>query len=114
MCIPKIAFMGAVVKISYEKNDFCHFSVKKWTGRGTVELLKMGYVTFFYQNPFLYPYRCFSQMGSTSDKLSPPLLITYYFCLLEQILFFGVWHKYPDMNDLKDLSRSKSLTKYYT
>ena len=52
MCIPKIAFMGAVVKISYEKNDFCHFSVKKWTGRGTVELLKMGYVTFFYQNPF--------------------------------------------------------------
>ena len=31
-----------------------------------------GGMQVFYQNPIFYPYKCFSQMGSKSDKLTSP------------------------------------------
>ena len=88
VCIPKIVFLDAVVNILYDF-FFAIFQWKNGPKEGLWNSWKLWYASFFYQNPIFYPYRCFSQVGSKSDKLSPPLLkwrLPFYFSYLKESL----------------------------
>ena len=48
------------------------FQCKNGPKEGPWNSWKCSNANFFYQNPIFYPYRCFSQMGSKSVKLTSP------------------------------------------